>query len=157
MGSPSQGAALSGLLYPAPHHCSTAARMSWTWKGFWGDDPVYRFNGQDFFQSGRHKAEERFWVQYIHNDGSFRKPLRSRLSSAGSSPASSTRSSSPGYTSTQLIDLTAGEMESKNEDSVEKKGIQTEDAEDKILEDFCTCCSKCKQPVEKYISSLGWK
>jgi len=26
--------------------------MAWTWKGFWGDDPVYRFNcgRQDFFQ-----------------------------------------------------------------------------------------------------------
>merc|ERR1712183_756550 len=155
MGSPSQGAALSGLLYLAPHHGTTAARMSWTWKGFWGDDPVYRFNSQDFFQSGRHKAEERFWVQYIHNDGSFRKPLRSRLSSAGSSysPASSTRSSSPGYSSRQLINaLTAKEMVTKNEDSVEKKGLQKEDAEDKMLEEFCSCCSKCKQPVEKYFS-----
>merc|ERR1712183_1124371 len=97
------------------------ARMSWTWKGFWGDDPVYRFNSQDFFQSGRHKAEERFWVQYIHNAGSFRKPLRSRLSSPGSSysPAGSTRSSSPGFTSRQ-------EMESEKE----------EKDDDKILEEF---------------------
>ena len=29
--------------------------MSWTWKGFWGDDPVYRFKDDNFFQSGRHK------------------------------------------------------------------------------------------------------
>jgi len=151
MGSPSQGAALSGLLYLAPHHFSTAARMSWTWKGFWGDDPVYRFNSQDFFQSGRHKAEERFWVQYIHNDGSFRKPLRSRLSSAGSSysPASSTRSSSPGFTSRQIITaLTAEEMESEKE----------EKDDDKILEEFCSCCSKCKQAKttkERDSSNIG--
>ena len=51
--------------------------------------------------------------------------------------------------------MTDEEIESKNEGSVKKKGIQKEDAEDKMLEDFCTCCSKCKQPVEKYISSLG--
>merc|ERR1712059_34712 len=55
--------------------------MSWTWAGFWQDDPVFRFNGSDFFQSGRHKAEERFWKNYIHDDGSYRAPLRSRMSS----------------------------------------------------------------------------
>merc|ERR1711963_1295882 len=61
-------------------------KMSWSWKGFWGDDPVYRFNcGPDFFQAGRSKAEERFWVNYVHDDGSYLKPLRSRLSSRASS------------------------------------------------------------------------
>ena len=79
--------------------------MSWSWKGFWGDDPVYRFNcGPDFFHAGRSKvlekrdnfssvahyviliqAEERFWVNYVHDDGSFLKPLRSRLNSRASS------------------------------------------------------------------------
>jgi len=65
--------------------------MAWTWKGFWGDDPVYRFNcgRQDFFQAGRSKAEERFWVNYIHDDGSYLRPLRSRLSSRASSVISS--------------------------------------------------------------------
>ena len=34
--------------------------MSWSWKGFWGDDPVYRFNcGPDFFHAGRSKVLER--------------------------------------------------------------------------------------------------
>ena len=33
--------------------------MSWSWKGFWGDDPVYRFNcGPDFFHAGRSKVLE---------------------------------------------------------------------------------------------------
>ena len=64
--------------------------MAWTWKGFWGDDPVYRFNcGQDFFQAGRSKAEERFWVNYIHDDGSFLRPLRSRMTSRASSVVTS--------------------------------------------------------------------
>merc|ERR1711942_461379 len=52
--------------------------MSWTWRGFWRDDPVFRFKNESFFQSGRHKAEERFWVNYIHNDGSYTKQTRAR-------------------------------------------------------------------------------
>merc|ERR1712183_957373 len=60
--------------------------MSWTWRGFWTDDPVFRFKSDEsFFQSGRHKAEERFWVNHIHDDGSYRRPLRSRHYSATSS------------------------------------------------------------------------
>merc|ERR1712098_971974 len=66
-----------------------ATRMSWTWRGFWRDDPVFRFKNESFFQSGRHKAEERFWVNYIHDDGSYLRPLRSRLSSRASSVISS--------------------------------------------------------------------
>ena len=31
------------------------------------------------------QAEERFWVNYVHDDGSFLKPLRSRLNSRASS------------------------------------------------------------------------
>ena len=31
------------------------------------------------------QAEERFWVNYVHDDGSYLKPLRSRLSSRASS------------------------------------------------------------------------
>lgn len=45
--------------------------MSWAWKGFFRDDPVFRFKEQDFFQSGRHAAEERFWKLKIHDDGSY--------------------------------------------------------------------------------------
>ena len=51
--------------------------MAWTWKGFWGDDPVYRFNcGNNFWHAGRSKAEERFWVDHVHGDGSYKTPLR---------------------------------------------------------------------------------
>ena len=37
--------------------------MAWTWKGFWGDDPVYRFNcGQNFFHAGRSKVSCDWWT-----------------------------------------------------------------------------------------------
>merc|ERR1712142_598158 len=65
-------------------HRKRGKEMSWTWRGFWRDDPVFRFKNESFFQSGRHKAEERFWVNYIHDDGSYLRPLRSRHSSAAS-------------------------------------------------------------------------
>merc|ERR1712142_963485 len=52
-------------------HRKRGKEMSWTWRGFWRDDPVFRFKNESFFQSGRHKAEERFWVNYIHDDGSY--------------------------------------------------------------------------------------
>ena len=56
---------------------TTQAGMAWTWKGFWGDDPVYRFNcGNNFWHAGRSKAEERFWVDHVHGDGSYKTPLR---------------------------------------------------------------------------------
>lgn len=45
--------------------------MSWSWRGFFRDDPVFRFKENGFFQSGRHAAEERFWKLKIHEDGSF--------------------------------------------------------------------------------------
>ena len=39
-----------------------SATMAWTWKGFWGDDPVYRFNcGQNFFHAGRSKVSCDWW------------------------------------------------------------------------------------------------
>lgn len=50
--------------------------MSWTWRDTIRDDSVWRFQPQtensNFFQSGRHAAEERFWKLKIHEDGSFR-------------------------------------------------------------------------------------
>lgn len=45
--------------------------MSWSWRGFFRDDPVFRFKQEGFFQSGRHAAEERFWKLKIHEDGSY--------------------------------------------------------------------------------------
>jgi len=52
--------------------------MAWTWAGFWMDDPVFRSRclDADFFQSGRHKAEERFWRNYIHQSGGYKWKIR---------------------------------------------------------------------------------
>ena len=53
---------------------------------------MYRFNcGTNFWHAGRSKAEERFWVDHVHGDGSYKAPLRSRLSSRASSVATSFR------------------------------------------------------------------
>merc|ERR1712142_60623 len=35
-----------------------ASKMSWTWRGFWRDDPVFRFKNESFFQTGRHKESK---------------------------------------------------------------------------------------------------
>eukprot|EP00092_Neocalanus_flemingeri_P077178 GFUD01095804.1.p1 GENE.GFUD01095804.1~~GFUD01095804.1.p1 ORF type:complete len:157 (+),score=41.34 GFUD01095804.1:87-557(+) len=156
--------------------------MSWTWrKGFWGEDPVCRFKDDNFFQSGRHKAEERFWVNYVHNDGSFYKPLRSRLSSTSSSFGSRTRNSSSGssyepvgndyYNSTQL-DITLQEMANfpeednkkvetaKTEAETENDESETTKEDDEISSVTCSNCSKCAQPLkvaekERYVSRIG--
>jgi len=48
--------------------------MSWTWRDLERDDSVWRFQPTkgNFFQSGRHAAEERFWKLKIHEDGSYK-------------------------------------------------------------------------------------
>merc|ERR1711887_208149 len=125
--------------------------MSWTWKGFWGDDPVYRFKQDNFFQSGRHKAEERFWVNYIHNDGSFYKPLRTRLSSTGSSLGSRTRNTSSGADS--IPDMNHIQQEDtkksesvKNEDTTEEVNEDKDD--EKMSSVTCLSCSRCSMPIK---------
>jgi hypothetical protein len=49
--------------------------MSWSMDGYIRDEPVYHQDEgrmtENFFQSGRHAAEERFWKLKIHEDGSF--------------------------------------------------------------------------------------
>merc|ERR1711970_50562 len=139
--------------------------MSWTWEGFWGDDPVYRFKQDNFFQSGRHKAEERFWVNYIHDDGSFYKPLRTRLSSTASSYGSRTRNPSSG--SSPVPDMTIIQEEENKNNECEKK--ESEDATEEAIEDkddekmssvTCLSCSRCSQPIktpekERYVSRIG--
>merc|ERR1711915_44058 len=149
---------------------SEPSAMSWTWKGVWGDDRVYRFKQDDFFQSGRHKAEERFWVNYIHNDGSFYKPLRSRLSSTASSYGTRSRYSSSGSsvesetapiqeTNDKKIDeeKTEEELETENEDA--ESGADTTKDDDKMSSVTCLSCSKCSQPIknpekERYVSRM---
>eukprot|EP00092_Neocalanus_flemingeri_P057532 GFUD01068392.1.p1 GENE.GFUD01068392.1~~GFUD01068392.1.p1 ORF type:complete len:141 (-),score=37.17 GFUD01068392.1:174-596(-) len=140
--------------------------MSWTWrKGFWGEDPVCRFKDDNFFQSGRHKAEERFWVNYIHNDGSFYKPLRSRLSSTSSSFGSRTRNSSSGSSyepemanfpeeDNKQVETAKTEAEAENDES------ETNKEDDKMSSVTCSNCSKCAQPLkvpekERYVSRIG--
>jgi len=127
---------------------------------------VYRFKEDNFFQSGRHKAEERFWVNYIHNDGSFYKPLRTRLSSAGSSLGSRTRNTSSGAGS--IPDITnIQEEETKkieyvknaNEDTIEEEDEDNKDDEQKSSV-TCLSCSRCSKPIktpekERYVSRIG--
>ena len=58
------------------------------WPRFLSGRQIKSEENRDSFKSiSSHlfKAEERFWVNYIHDDGSYLKPLRSRLSSRASS------------------------------------------------------------------------
>merc|ERR1711970_8488 len=137
-------------------NCSTEKyKMSWTWAGFWQDDPVFRFNGGDFFQSGRNKAEERFWKKYIHDDGSYRTPLRSRASSGVSfMSVTSLPSSNSSVTSSENDDALKNlqreskvtEEEKKEEDNEEKK----DEKEDEEMSTFtCLSCGHCGQVPEK--------
>ena len=41
--------------------------MSWTWTGY-DHDAVHRFKDEKFWQTGRNKAEDRFWQTQIHGD-----------------------------------------------------------------------------------------
>jgi len=45
-------------------------RMSWTWTGY-DHDAVHRFKDEKFWQTGRNKAEDRFWQTQIHGDGDY--------------------------------------------------------------------------------------
>jgi len=148
--------------------------MAWTWKGFWGDDPVYRFNcgRQDFFQAGRSKAEERFWVNYIHDDGSYLRPLRSRLSSRASSVISSaskprtrnistqsdttimsplssstrTRNSSSGSTSDQVVitSVTSAVDEKRSDSSTNISEEEFEDSKHETKDDDKVSSITCR-------------
>merc|ERR1712179_833651 len=128
--------------------------MSWTWRGFWRDDPVFRFKNESFFQSGRHKAEERFWVNYIHNDGSYTRQTRARQTPEPSSSCNKEDANS--------------ETENKNKDMNDNKHIETgkgvikrESQEKYETESTMTClsCTKCSQPLgwvekERYVSRM---
>merc|ERR1712142_1062787 len=151
-----------------------ATRMSWTWRGFWRDDPVFRFKNESFFQSGRHKAEERFWVNYIHDDGSYLRPLRSRHSSAASFLHKQNKKDT---IEEKKRDEEESEEEEKEEDqtaedeeelvsigSNEKVGKdvikrESESKEDSLSSMTCLSCTKCAQPLgwvekERYVSRM---
>ena len=51
--------------------------MAWTWTGH-DHDAVHRFKDDNFFQTGRNLAEDRFWKTQIH--GSDRRGTRSSIS-----------------------------------------------------------------------------
>merc|ERR1712142_690279 len=151
-----------------------ASKMSWTWRGFWRDDPVFRFKNESFFQSGRHKAEERFWVNYIHDDGSYLRPLRSRHSSAASFLPKQNKKDT---IEEKKRDEEESEEEEKEEDqtaedeeelvsigSNEKVGKdvikrESESKEDSLSSMTCLSCTKCAQPLgwvekERYVSRM---
>ena len=51
--------------------------MAWTWTGY-DHDAVHRFKEDNFFQTGRNLAEDRFWKTQIH--GSDRRGTKSSIS-----------------------------------------------------------------------------
>ena len=51
--------------------------MAWTWTGY-DHDAVHRFKEENFFQTGRNLAEDRFWKTQIH--GSDRRGTQSSIS-----------------------------------------------------------------------------
>merc|ERR1712066_1176062 len=59
--------------------CTTppAQEMAWTWTGY-DLDAVHRFKDDNFFQTGRNLAEDRFWKTQIH--GSDRRGTKSSIS-----------------------------------------------------------------------------
>ena len=58
--------------------------MAWTWTGY-DLDAVHRFKEENFFQTGRNLAEDRFWKTQIH--GAERRGTRSSISLGEESPA----------------------------------------------------------------------
>jgi len=84
--------------------------MSWTWTGTHPDmsisdrDPVFRFNDNNFFTTGRNAAEARFWRMKIHEED--RRGL------------------------TSSIDLTGSDGESMKDDTVSETKESTEDVEE---------------------------
>jgi len=56
-------------------------KMAWTWTGY-DHDAVHRFKDNNFFQTGRNKAEDRFWKMQIHGEQD-RRGTRSSISVGG--------------------------------------------------------------------------
>merc|ERR1712061_912657 len=66
-------------------HCSAQSRfsnrivMAWTWAGY-EHDAVHRFKDEKFWQTGRNKAEDRFWQTQIHGENLDRRGTMSSIS-----------------------------------------------------------------------------
>merc|ERR1712045_482439 len=72
-------------------HCSAQSRfsnriiyqlrivMAWTWTGY-DHDAVHRFKDEKFWQTGRNKAEDRFWQTQIHGENLDRRGTMSSIS-----------------------------------------------------------------------------
>eukprot|EP00088_Acartia_fossae_P013261 TRINITY_DN1691_c1_g1_i12.p1 TRINITY_DN1691_c1_g1~~TRINITY_DN1691_c1_g1_i12.p1 ORF type:complete len:169 (+),score=54.10 TRINITY_DN1691_c1_g1_i12:33-509(+) len=119
--------------------------MAWTWAGFWMDDPVFRYKDADFFQSGRHKAEERFWRNYIHDSGGYKSPAywRYRQTTVGNNEESENNEEKK------------DEIEKKDVD-VEKMNSQQEEEDMKKIKEL----EDKKKEVEELWNELrtrGWK
>merc|ERR1712142_840160 len=140
-----------------------ASKMSWTWRGFWRDDPVFRFKNESFFQSGRHKAEERFWVTYIHNDGSYTRHSSTPSYNNEEHVKESNSDQDKESLTEPIIDkeTPAETLEAKNinenkiGDGVIKR--ESKEYEEKSAALTCLSCSKCSQPLgwvekERYVS-----
>merc|ERR1712002_876672 len=56
-------------------------KMAWTWTGY-DHEAVHRFKDNNFFQTGRNKAEDRFWKMQIHGEQD-RRGTRSSISVGG--------------------------------------------------------------------------
>ena len=125
------------------------------------------------------QAEERFWVNYIHDDGSYLRPLRSRHSSAASFLHKQNKKDTIEEKSGIIIkDLTImnfvaekDEEESEEEEKEEEQTAEDEEEfvsvgsnetvgkevikreseskEDSLSSMTCLSCTKCAQP-------LGW-
>jgi len=53
--------------------------MAWTWTGY-DHDAVHRFKDEKFWQTGRNKAEDRFWQTQIHGENLDRRGTMSSIS-----------------------------------------------------------------------------
>jgi len=142
---------------------------AWTWAGFWKDDPVFRYSGEDFFQSGRHKAEERFWKNYIHDNGGYIS--KHRLSSV---PEKEEKTACPENTGVDTVDEKVEDPDTEEEerrieeyerkkleleqlwdrirtkgkrrkkrDNEEKKETRREEEEERLSNMTCASCSRC--------------
>ena len=81
--------------------------MAWTWTGY-DHDAVHRFKDENFFQTGRNLAEDRFWKTQIH--GSDRRGTQSSISLGERSRLGSYSYSEPRERSNSVISTISSRM-----------------------------------------------
>jgi len=81
--------------------------MAWTWTGY-DHDAVHRFKDENFFQTGRNLAEDRFWKTQIH--GSDRRGTQSSISLGERSRVGSYSYSEPRERSNSVISTISSRM-----------------------------------------------